>query len=119
MTPNASGIYQKLVQGTVLGSLLGVLLLAPESNFSLQTRNLFHTMQDSFAAIWDSRPEIVVWPMAGLIIPSFLTILSASIYRQAKSEQTKELAIRAFGPCLAATLTLYGALFLALGGWNT
>lgn len=95
---------------------MGLVFLFPQSNFASQVRNLFHTLQDSFFALWDSSPEIA-WPIIGLPIPFIFMLFSLVVYLRAKSEQWKELSIRTFGHCLAATLFLYGMIILALGGW--
>jgi hypothetical protein len=48
---------KKFWWGIFFGALIGVLLLAPESNFSHQVRNLFYTLQDSVVAILDAATQ--------------------------------------------------------------
>ena len=51
---------KKFWWGIFFGALIGVLLLAPESNFSLQVRNLFYTLQDSVVAILDAATQATI-----------------------------------------------------------
>lgn len=49
---------KRLWWGIFFAALIGVPILAPESNFSYQLRNLFLTLQDSVVAILDAVTKI-------------------------------------------------------------
>jgi serine phosphatase RsbU (regulator of sigma subunit) len=44
---------KKFWWGIFFGALIGVLLLAPESNFSNRVRDLFYTLQDTVVVLLD------------------------------------------------------------------
>lgn len=48
---------KKFWWGIFFGALIGVLLLAPESNFSNRARDLFYTLQYSVVAVLDAATE--------------------------------------------------------------
>lgn len=48
---------KKFWWGIFFGALIGVLLLAPESNFSNRVRDLFYTLQGSVVAVLDAATE--------------------------------------------------------------
>ncbi len=48
---------KKFWWGIFFGALIGVLLLAPESNFSNRVRELFYTLQDSVVAVLDAATQ--------------------------------------------------------------
>jgi len=48
---------KKFWWGIFFGALIGVLLLAPESNFSNRVRDLFFTLQDSVVAVLDAATQ--------------------------------------------------------------
>lgn len=48
---------KKFWWGVFFGALIGVLLLAPESNFSNRVRDLFYTLQDSVVAVLDAATQ--------------------------------------------------------------
>lgn len=48
---------KKFWWGIFFGALIGVLLLAPESNFSNRVRDLFYTLQHSVVAVLDAATE--------------------------------------------------------------
>ena len=114
---------KKFWWGIFFGSLIGVLLLAPEINFSNRVRDFFFTPQYYFAElcssffVWlDESPEHL-WQVVGPVVPSLFMIVVMIGYIRAKSDRWQELCIKAFVPLLTATLSLYGTVILDLGGW--
>jgi hypothetical protein len=107
---------RKFWWGVFFAALIGVLLLAPESNFSNRIRELFYTLQDSFVAWLDQSPENR-WQIVGPVLPGLLTIGVMFGYLSTNSDRWQELFIKAFVPFLTATLALYGTIILDVGGW--
>lgn len=108
---------KKFWWGIFFGGLIGVLLLAPESNFSSRVRDFFYTLQYSFVAWLEQSPENS-WQVAGPALPGLLMIGVMIGYLRAKSVRWQELFIKAFVPLLTATLALYGTVILDIGGWT-
>lgn len=108
---------KKLWWGVFFAALIGALLLAPESNFSNQARDVFYTLQDSFVAWLEQSPENW-WQVVGPVLPGFLMIMVMIGHLRALSDRWQKLCIKAFVPLLSATLALYGTMILHVGGWT-
>lgn len=97
---------KKFWWGIFFGALIGVLLLAPESNFSNRVRELFDQIPSRF------------YSYAGLALPGFGAWYWGLQYMNADTDQWRELSLKAFVPFLTASLTIFVSIILKHTGWQ-